>query len=291
MASRSWCFTLNNPKDLQAPGLMDNIKYCCWQLEKGAEGTPHLQGVVLFTYTPRLPALKKIACMAGAHWEPKRGSWAQAIAYVSKEESRVEGPWTIGAVPSQGARNDIALVKEVAKSRKRVRDMTDEEVIAVRRSPKMWQLLKQEYRPQRGHELQVILLVGKTGCGKTRHVYDQYGGSDDFYALPVSKDFWFDGYDGESVVLLDDFVGQFPLAQVLRLLDRYPVQVPVKGGFTWWCPDKIFITSNLHPREWYSWKGREEQYRALCRRIKLVYEDMVAVDEFTKLNTYDDYDI
>lgn len=50
-------------------------------------------------------------------------------------------------------------------------------------------------------------------------------------------------------------------------MDRYPIGVEKKGGFTWWNPSKIFITTNYHPKEWYDIKNRQESYKALIRRF------------------------
>ncbi|KKK43994.1 hypothetical protein LCGC14_3167690 [marine sediment metagenome] len=54
------------------------------------------------------------------------------------------------------------------------------------------------------------------------------------------------------------------------VLYRYPIMLPVKGSFVWWCPRQIAITTNIHPKDWYNYNGREEQYRALSRRIHQV---------------------
>jgi hypothetical protein len=84
---------------------------------------------------------------------------------------------------------------------------------------------------------------------------------------------WFDGYDGHTAALLDDFAGKFSkfsLNNLLRLLDRYKVQFPIKGGYTFFQPRRIFLTTNIHPREWYDWTTREVQYPALSRRITRV---------------------
>lgn len=48
-------------------------------------------------------------------------------------------------------------------------------------------------------------------------------------------------------MLLDDYRGGAQDSMILKLLDIYPLQVPVKGGFVDWSPDRIFITSNISP--------------------------------------------
>lgn len=81
---------------------------------------------------------------------------------------------------------------------------------------------------------------------------------------------WFDGYAGQTHALLDDFVGsgsQVPLSQVLLLLDQYDQTVPVKGSHVRWTPEVVYITTNIHPRQWYDYAQRAAHYDALCRRI------------------------
>lgn len=101
---------------------------------------------------------------------------------------------------------------------------------------------------------------------------------------------WFDGYEGQENVLFDDFHGGvFKLPYLLKLLDRYPMRVPVKGGFVQWKPRRIFITSNIDPDLWFS-NANREHVAALNRRFTetfyfstlngIVFEpDNVEVDE------------
>ena len=73
--------------------------------------------------------------------------------------------------------------------------------------------------------------------------------------------------------MLDDFCGaasHITLGFLLQLLDRYTVMVPTKGGFTWWIPEHVYVTTNVFPRDWYKWEGRLSQYRALARRFSEV---------------------
>lgn len=89
-----WVFTINNPTEVTLPRQWPNVQYAIWQLEKGEEETPHLQGYVVFKSNQRLAALKKID--ATAHWEIRRGSHQQAKDYSSKEDTRQSGPYEIG---------------------------------------------------------------------------------------------------------------------------------------------------------------------------------------------------
>ena len=71
-------------------------------------------------------------------------------------------------------------------------------------------------------------------------------------------------------MLWEDFNGaqnKVPLVQLLRLLDRYPLQVRVKGGFVWWSPKRVIITTNTDPNKWYEWGDRKLLKEALFRRL------------------------
>lgn len=112
----------------------------------------------------------------------------------------------------------------------------------------------------------VVVLWGDTGTGKTRFCHEQAAGR----SMWSSGDYkWFDGYIGQEVVLLDDYRGEYPIQQFLKLTDRYPMQVPIKGGFTNWCPKKIYITSNVAPSLWYQDIGSRTK-EAFMRRLNVI---------------------
>lgn len=127
------------------------------------------------------------------------------------------------------------------------------------------QRLRGLYRPERTTVPEIWTLWGKTGTGKTRRVWE-FADVEQLWVHPGDK--WFDGYDGQPAVLFDDFDGSwFKLSYLLKLLDRYPMPVPVKGNHTWWRPKTIYITSNLNPQDWYP-NAHEEHKRALLRRLR-----------------------
>lgn len=117
----------------------------------------------------------------------------------------------------------------------------------------------------------VIVICGKPGTGKTKCVRHLLA-PDELYVVPVptsKHNLWFDGYNDQRVVLFDDFVGQAPLASLLRLTHEYSELVEVKGSHRAFFPDVMIFTTNIEPHKWYNWENREEQLPALMRRITL----------------------
>jgi len=96
MACTNWLGTLNNPDVVPQEYLENfftklNATYVCGQLEKGAEGTAHIQFFINVKKPgQRISALKKICNKA--HFEQVRVNNG-ADNYCMKEDTRVEGPW------------------------------------------------------------------------------------------------------------------------------------------------------------------------------------------------------
>lgn len=66
---------------------------------------------------------------------------------------------------------------------------------------------------------------------------------------------WFDEYHYEDCVILDDFRTHWcHYSYLLRLLDKYPMSVPVKGGFRAWRPKVIIVTCMKKPEDLYTWE-------------------------------------
>jgi len=77
---------------------------------------------------------------------------------------------------------------------------------------------------------------------------------------------WWDGYDNQDAVLFDDFRGDFcTFHYLLRVLDRYPMRVEVKGSSREFNSKRIYITSCYPPTEIYN--KSDEDVKQLIRRI------------------------
>lgn len=268
--SKYWCFTYNNYVENQVELLEQafcsaGATYYVFGREVGANGTRHLQGYVEFLKRLRLSQLKSLIPIPGIHYELRRGNASQASDYCKKEDGNfVE--WGSISLCRRGQRSDLETLHEALQERTSLLDISDNHFssfIRYRRSIYAYRYL---HAPQRNWVCSVIVYWGRTGTGKTRSVFEN---ATNLWIYPGRE--WFDGYDQHKQVLFDEFTGStFKLGYLLKLLDRYPMQVPVKGDFVSWCPEEIYITSNLDPFTWFE-NANQEHVQALFRRITFIY--------------------
>lgn len=230
-----------------------------------------MQAYVEFTKPVRLSHLQRL--WPGLHAERRAGSRDQAIAYCSKEESRVTNPTTFGEmVLNQGKRTDLEDIKDRLKEGASSLDIADEYFGDWVRYNKSFTLYRTLIQTPRDFKTSLIIYWGSAGSGKTRRVYSE-GGTVYPVPQPNGGSVWFDGYEDHESVLLDDFYGWIPLSLLLKMADRYAMKVPIKGGMVNFRPKKLYITSNSHPNEWYKWNEMNANLRAAFdRRIDEIIE-------------------
>ncbi len=269
-----WCFTLNNPKifpsELEAK-FKDKAKYLVFQMEEGEDKTRHFQGYVRLKTNQRLSYMKKI--LPRAHWIPANGSDQQNKVYCTKEDGRLEGPWELGEpfVSKRGKRTDLVALYLLAKSDAPLAVIAEQMpgcYMRHHRAVKHIRHICAMDNPGIREDLKIYVLLGEPGTGKTAWAYAK---DSNLFAVPVGKDIWYDGYGGQATVLLDDFSGQMRLVDILRVLDKYPVQVPIKGSFVFLHCTKIIITTNVPIEDWYDYTTRQDSLQALMRRVHRYY--------------------
>lgn len=243
--ARSWMITWNNPPE----DALDKIRtldprYLTGQKEVGANGTPHLQIYVEFNDPMRFSKLKKLD--KSIHWEQRKGSQAEAIAYCTKPETRAEEPFESGCKSAQGSRTDIKSAMQMVSDGCSELEIADTAPMVWAKYYKALERYRRLKQPVRDWEMHVELYWGVSGSGKSRKAHEENPGA---YWKPYGE--WWDGYDGQDVVIIDDFYGWLKYSFVLNLLDRYPLLVPNKGGFTPFKARKIILTSNKRYDEWY----------------------------------------
>lgn len=108
---------------------------------------------------------------------------------------------------------------------------------------------------------------GRTGSGKSMRAFNE-ASVECYVKDPLTK--WWDGYGTEEDVVIDEFRGIINIAHLLRWTDRYPVRLETKGGSVVSNFKRIWITSNLDPREWYP-EADNETKLALLRRLNITH--------------------
>lgn len=253
---RNWCYTLYSdvPLDIQST-------FHVWQREKCPHTSNlHFQGFIILK-TPQ--EFKKVKKLLGerVHIEEAKGSIEQNIAYCTKEDSRVEGPWRTGSYENsgQGKRSDLIKIHNLCKEKKTLEEIVNNcpsEYIKYHNGiDKIRALYSEKRNPN--NPVEVIVYWGEPGCGKSRRAFTE--NPDAFYKDPSTK--WWDGYDGQKSVIIDDYWGEIDYRLFLRWLDRYPTTIEVKGGTKQLLATKFIITSNRDPATWYT------NSEALLRRI------------------------
>lgn len=111
----------------------------------------------------------------------------------------------------------------------------------------------------------VNVFWGPTGTGKSHQAWERAG--PDAYSKDPRSKFWC-GYKDQSIVIIDEFRGAIDISHLLRWFDRYPVRVETKGSSRVLTANTFYVTSNLHPRDWFS-DLDQETYKALERRLTI----------------------
>jgi len=280
---RYWVFTLNNYDDVSQPSDWfeeGSIKYITWQAEVGDSGTPHLQGYLVMKRNVRLSWLKT-QYAPSAHWEQRKGTHQQARDYANKD-ARTDGPWTIGTHDEGGAgngkRNDIAEMKKFIDggvTEKQVMDKYYSNWLRYTGSINRHRMLVGS--TQRDFITKTLVLYGPPGTGKSHYALNFCKGKSSYW-LPRQSgqgQLWWDGYDGQEVVVIDDFDSSIPYTRMLRLCDKYPYAVQTRGSAKEFTSHYIIITSNKKFDDWYP---NIQDKRALLRRLQGEFGELRLMD-------------
>ena len=245
--SRNWVGTLNNPPDGACQSLLDTegIKYICIGNEVGESGTPHLQMCFFFKNPKTLRAMKKIN--NEAHWETMQGTQHQAADYCKKDGMFEEA----GELPMSSKQKGETEQERYAQAWDSAREGNIDDIPADLKL-RFYGTLK---RIKHDAMLEQTLVdtdskmewyYGASGTGKSRKAREE---NPDAYLKMCNK--WWDGYEGEEVVLIEDFdLKHDCLIHHMKIwADRYPFLAEAKGSSMKIRPEKIIVTSNYHPKD------------------------------------------
>lgn len=256
--TRRWCITSFEADMPKIDEKFINYSICGKEVCPST-GKQHWQCYFEFKNPRAFSGIQKT--FPGSHIEVAKGNGSSNQKYCSKEGNFIE----VGALSTQGERTDINTVTLMIKDNKSLIDIIDAapvEVIKFNRGIKLLIDERDKHLRQKDRIITVKVYTGPSGCGKTRLARTE---SPNYMFTPTTRSYWFDGYDGEVVLILDEFNSDnMPYEELLSLLDRYPKRLPIKGGFTYAAWTTVIITSNIPIASWY-WDRPNRS--ALDRRI------------------------
>lgn len=212
---------------------------------------PHLQIFITFKRTYGFKSLKTILGPE-THFEASLCSdWNYELKDMKYE---------LQDFRKQGSRSDRDATIEILTSGGGMRDVCTKHFnYQLYRTAEKW--LTYMEAPREIQDIDIRWYHGSSGSGKTRSVYKEFGTE---VFCPITYKWW-DGYDGQEVILIDDFRKDYcKYHELLKLLDEYPYRVEFKGGSRQMKAKTLVLTCPFHWKDTYS--TREDLFQ-LERRI------------------------
>lgn len=276
--SRDYVGTLNNYQAV--PGSVPEEPWLFWSVYEWCEqvsyfiaqqevapgtGTRHLQFFVQFKNAKSMSAVHKLSGLEHAALFPRRGSPEQAQEYCRKVDSKDPdgvGVFEYGTLvrtgEGQGSRTDWDLVHSLAQRGADTREFLEEVphlgYVHISKIP-AW-IGAHDQRTRAWHT-RPIIFFGPTRAGKSTRMERMTAGQKVYEKTDADK--WWDGYDGEPVVTIDEMHGgYFQWQQLLKFFERGKYRVQYKGGSRQFLGEVCYMTCNTHPAFWYKdkpWDG------------------------------------
>nr|WAE42205.1 MAG: replication associated protein [Cressdnaviricota sp.] len=200
------------------------------------------------------------------HWDIVKGTRDEAKIYCcdAEKESFIAG----------GHRTDWDELKSDFQAGRDLRWVAENKPIYIGQYPRGTEMLRSLLQPSdRFGKIQCSFIWGDPGTGKSFSVINKYG-RDKVYIKNRSK--WWSKYNGEQVVLFDDFlptVDGIRFIDLLQILDNYKIICEPKGGDVYLRANKFYFTNNEHYTKWYGWDTLSDiRQDAFKRRIHIEYE-------------------
>lgn len=261
---KTWDVTVNNYTETDIEffkKLECNKKVISKEISES--GTPHLQGRMTFKRTYRLTALKKLH--PKAHWEETIKD--EDSNYCMKIDSEV----IINENNSrQGERVDLKLIRDEIIAGKKVDDIIMENPILGHQYGRTLDRLDDINSRNRSRTAMTTCewIYGPTGSGKSHKAFEGY--DEETHFLWTDDNGWWDGYNGQEIVIMNDYRGTIPYNVLLQLIDKWPMKVRRRNREPMPFVSKhIIITSSLPPDKIYKHRDAEDSLEQLLRRVRI----------------------
>ena len=289
---RNYILTVNNPDKSDEEFFnylvtLPHIKYFTFQREIGENTcTEHFQLYIEFDIGKRFKTIKEY--FPTAHIESRKGTKTQARDYCQKDETRMDGHnvFEYGDFVESAERSDLNDITVMIESGASDRDIQLAYPSQYFRYYKNISQLRQIYLETKFNnvfrELEITYIYGETETGKTRYVMEKYGYTN-VYRVTTYDHTAFDHYNGQDVIVFEEFRSSFKIEDMLKYLEGYPLMLPSRYNNKVACYTKVYIITNWGLNEQYKKIQTEhpKTWGAFLRRIKTVYDFDVSKDKPT----------
>ena len=290
-SSRKYLLTINNPVDHgytheQIRSILSEflgLQYWCMCDEIGEQGTPHTHIYIVSANGIMFDTM--YGKFYGAHIDKANGSNQQNRDYVRKE-----GKWQDDAKHETSLPDTFEEWGELPPDRTHKESQSEQIVQMIRDGMSNAEILTEiptaynkltyieqarqtllhEENKNKWRNLDVTYLWGETGAGKTRSVMEKYGYSNVYQVTNYEHPF--DGYQGQNVIIFEEFRSSLKIDDMLKFLDGYPLMLPCRYADKVACYTKVFIISNYSLEQQYPnvQQDNPRTWSAFCRRIHKV---------------------
>lgn len=255
--TRNYFYTLNNytAEEVEALRAID----CTYHIigKEGKNATPHIQGAIRFKNKKSFKQIQDL--IPRAHIEICK-SMDASIVYCKKEGDFEEIGFYKNGRPTNQER--IKRLREAPLDE--LVDSGELSMFSVSAIKKARLILASEHSHFTPSGLRGVWYWGPPGTGKTRKAREENPG-----AYLKSQNKWFDGYQGEKTIILDDLDSNV-LGHYLKIwTDRYACSGEVKGGTVNLQHESFIVTSNYHPDS--LWSDDPDMCEAIKRRFKITH--------------------
>lgn len=274
--NRNFIFTFNNYPNTKLVDELD-CKFIAYSKEVApTTGTPHLQGYVCFNSAKTFQQACKL--LPGCRLAAMVGSIAQNETYCSKAATLIKRGEEPVSNDNKGRAEKLRWqrAKDFAKEGKL--DEIDADIY-IRCYNTLKNIKKDHAIKPSPKDVRCFWIHGPTGTGKSHAVETAFP---DCYKKCMDDLKWFDGYQGEDVIYLEDIDKyQVKWGGVLkRLADRWPMQASVKGSMQYIRPGVVIVTSNYRIEEiWQDEQTTDPLLRRFTVVEKLEREQVIDFDQ------------
>lgn len=186
-------------------------------------------------------------------WREETPTWLEFGEY--KEEKAPEG--------KQGLRTDLLslrLAVTLGATDHALMYESEEYLTTLCRYPKFLPKLREVYAAKQASEIKyeakrVIVFEGKSRSGKSSSAIamaEELGYKTYELQRPTGGgNVWWDGYEGQEHVIVNEMSGAYGLEDMKKLLDAYPYKAQVKGGTVIVTAKLVTMTTNIKIEEWW----------------------------------------